>query len=49
MAALVGASMEALTRLPAGDVLVFGLAVAIAGGAFLARRYETRRLAPATA
>jgi PiT family inorganic phosphate transporter len=49
MAALVGALMEALTRLPAGDVLVFALAAAIAGAAFLARRYETRRLAPAAA
>jgi PiT family inorganic phosphate transporter len=49
MAALVGAAMEALTRLPAGDVLVFVLAGAIAATAFLARSYETRRLAPAQA
>jgi PiT family inorganic phosphate transporter len=50
MAALVGALMEALTRLPAGDVLVFLIAGAIASAAFLARRYETRRrLAPAHA
>jgi inorganic phosphate transporter, PiT family len=49
MAALVGAAMEALTRLPAGDVLVFVLAGAIAASAFLARSYETRRLAPAQA
>jgi PiT family inorganic phosphate transporter len=49
MAALVGAAMEALTRLPAGDLLVFVLAGAIAATAFLARSYETRRLAPAQA
>ena len=49
MAALVGAAMEALTRLPAGDVLVFVLAGSIAATAFLARSYETRRLAPAQA
>jgi PiT family inorganic phosphate transporter len=49
MAGLVGALMEALTRLPAGNVLVFGLAAAIAAAAFLARSYETRRLAPAQA
>jgi inorganic phosphate transporter, PiT family len=49
MAGLVGALMESLTRLPAGDLLVFLLAGAIAATAFLGRRYETRRLAPAHA
>jgi PiT family inorganic phosphate transporter len=49
MAGLVGALMEALTRLPMGDLLVFVLAGAIATAAFLARRYETRRLLPAHA
>ena len=34
------------TRLPEGDLLVFGLAILIAGGAFAARRWETRRLLP---
>jgi PiT family inorganic phosphate transporter len=46
---LVGASMEVVTRLPAGDVIVFVLAGAIAATAFSLRRYETRRLVPATA
>jgi hypothetical protein len=41
--------MEAVTRLPAGDLIVFVLAGAIAAGAFLVRRYETRRLLPAAA
>jgi PiT family inorganic phosphate transporter len=49
MAGAVGALMETLTRLPAGDLLVFLLAGAIATAAFLARRYETRRFAPAHA
>ena len=50
-AGLVGAGMEFLTRLPAGDLVVFLLAAAIAATAFLARRWETRRLtlAPAAA
>jgi PiT family inorganic phosphate transporter len=48
-AALVGALMEVLTRLPEGDALVFLLVAAIAAGAFLARRWETRRLTPAAA
>jgi len=43
-AALVGALMEVLTRLPEGDALVFVLVALIAAGAFLARRWETRRL-----
>jgi len=31
---------------PGGDVIVFGLAVLISWGAFMARRWETRRLLP---
>ncbi len=45
-AALVGAGMELVTRLPGGHVIVFLLAVGIAASAFAARRWETRRLAP---
>jgi PiT family inorganic phosphate transporter len=48
-AALVGASMEVVTRLPAGDLIVFGLAGAIAALAFSARRWQTRRLQTAPA
>jgi PiT family inorganic phosphate transporter len=48
-AAAVGALMELLTRLPAGDVLVFALAVLIAAVAFTARRWQTRRLETAPA
>jgi PiT family inorganic phosphate transporter len=48
-AGLVGATMEVITRLPAGDAIVFVLAGAIAATAFTVRRYETRRLIPATA
>ncbi len=48
-AGLVGALMESVTKLPAGDVIVFVLAGVIAAAAFLARRYETRRLMPAHA
>ena len=44
-AAAVGAVMEVVTRLPAGDAIVFVLAGVIASAAFLARRWETRRLA----
>ena len=44
-AAAVGAGMEQLTRLPAGDAFVFALATAIAWTAFAARRRQTRRLA----
>ncbi len=46
MAGLVGAGMELVTRLPAGDLIVFALAGVIAVGAFGARRWETRRLLP---
>jgi hypothetical protein len=41
--------MEAVTRIPGGDLVVFLLAGAIAAAAFLGRRYETRRLLPAHA
>ena len=47
MAGLVGGGMELITRVPAGDVIVVLLAATIAASAFLARRYETRRLMPA--
>jgi PiT family inorganic phosphate transporter len=45
-AATVGAAMEVVTRLPGGHVVVFVLAILVAGAAFGARRWETRRLAP---
>jgi inorganic phosphate transporter, PiT family len=45
-AALVGAGMELVTRLPGGHVIVFLLVILIAATAFGARRWETRRLAP---
>jgi PiT family inorganic phosphate transporter len=45
-AALVGAFMEYVTRLPGGHVIVFLLAVLISASAFVARRLERRRLAP---
>ena len=48
-AGIVGAVMELVTRLPAGDLVVFLLAGAIAAAAFIGRRYETRRLLPAHA
>jgi inorganic phosphate transporter, PiT family len=48
-AALVGGTMELVTRLPAGDFVVFVLASAIAALAFTARRWQTRRLATAPA
>jgi inorganic phosphate transporter, PiT family len=48
-AALVGAAMEVVTRMPAGDAVVFLLASAIAATAFLARRVQTRRIQPASA
>jgi PiT family inorganic phosphate transporter len=46
-AALVGAGMEVLTRIPGGAALVFVLTALIAATAFLARTLQTR-LAPAT-
>jgi inorganic phosphate transporter, PiT family len=48
-AALVGAGMEVVTRVPGGHVIVFALAVLIATAAFGARRWESRRLAPRAA
>ena len=42
-------AMELMTRLPAGDAIVFVLAAAIAWTAFAARRWQTRRLATAPA
>jgi inorganic phosphate transporter, PiT family len=48
-AALVGAGMEVLTRLPAGDAIVFVLAGLIAALAFGARSWQTRRLEVAEA
>jgi inorganic phosphate transporter, PiT family len=48
-AAAVGALMELVTRLPAGDAVVFVLAAVIAWTAFSARRWQTRRLATAPA
>jgi inorganic phosphate transporter, PiT family len=48
-AAFVGATMELVTRMPAGNLVVFVLAGTIAAGAFVGRRYETRRLLPAPA
>jgi hypothetical protein len=48
-AAAVGGVMEVLTRLPAGDVLVFALAALIAAVAFGARSLQTRRVGLARA
>ena len=48
-AGLVGAVIEVVTRMPAGNLVVFLLAAVIAAAAFLGRRYETRRLLPAHA
>jgi PiT family inorganic phosphate transporter len=44
-AALVGAAMEAITRMPGGIVVVAVLVTAIAAVAFLARSWASRRLA----
>jgi inorganic phosphate transporter, PiT family len=49
LAGAVGALMELITRVEGGDAIVFVLAGAIAASAFLARRWEVRRLTPATA
>jgi PiT family inorganic phosphate transporter len=46
-AGLVAASMELITRVPIGDVLVFILAGVIAATAFGARRRQTRSIVPA--
>ena len=37
--------MELVTRLPAGDAIVFVLAGVIASAAFMARRWQTQRFA----
>jgi PiT family inorganic phosphate transporter len=44
-AALIGATMEVITRMPGGTAIVFLLVAAIAAAAFMARRWQTRRLA----
>jgi inorganic phosphate transporter, PiT family len=49
MAALVGASMQLVTRVPGGDAIVVVVATLVALTAFLARSYATRRLVPAQA
>ncbi len=46
MAFLVGGTMELVTRVEGGDLIVFVLVGMIAAGAFAARRWETRRLLP---
>ena len=43
-AALVGAGMQVLTRMPGGAVVVGGLTTAIAVAAFVARNLQSRRL-----
>ncbi|HEY3068872.1 MAG TPA: inorganic phosphate transporter, partial [Gaiellaceae bacterium] len=48
-AALVGAAMESVTRLPGGAALVFALTAVIAALAFAGRTWQTRRLALASA
>jgi PiT family inorganic phosphate transporter len=49
MAALVGGSMQLVTRIEGGDVIVLILTSAIAATAFLARGYTTRRVVPQAA
>jgi PiT family inorganic phosphate transporter len=44
-AAVVGAGMEVLTRLPGGAALVFALTAVIAAAAFVGRSWQSRRLA----
>ena len=46
MAGLVGAVMELITRVQGGGLIVFAIAIAISWTAFMARRWETRRLLP---
>jgi PiT family inorganic phosphate transporter len=43
-AAVVGAGMEVLTRLPGGAALVFALTAAIAAVAFVGRSWQSRKL-----
>jgi PiT family inorganic phosphate transporter len=47
-AAIVGAGMEVVTRLPGGAAIVFGLTALIAAGAFYAQSLQGRRLATAS-
>ena len=47
-AALVGAGMEVLTRLPGGAAIVFALTAVIAAAAFLGQSLQGRRLATAS-
>jgi inorganic phosphate transporter, PiT family len=47
-AALVGAGMEVVTRLPGGAAIVFVLAGCIAAAAFLGQNIQSRRLATAS-
>jgi PiT family inorganic phosphate transporter len=49
MAALIGAAAQVVTRIPGGTAIVFALVAAIAALAFLARSWQTRRLAPSAA
>ena len=49
MAGLVGGLMEVVTNLPGGELIVFILAVLTSVGAFVARRWQTRRRLPAEA
>jgi PiT family inorganic phosphate transporter len=48
-AAVIGAGMEVLTRLPGGAAIVFGLTIVIAAVAFGARSVQSRRVAVAQA
>jgi inorganic phosphate transporter, PiT family len=47
-AALVGAGMEVVSRMPGGAALVFGLTIVIAAAAFWGQSVQGRRLAPAS-
>ena len=48
-AGAVGALVELVTRLPAGDAIVFVLAGVIAWTAFAARRWQASKIVAATA
>jgi PiT family inorganic phosphate transporter len=48
-AATVGAAMQAITRIPGGAVIVFGVGIGIASIAFAARTRTTRELEPQSA
>jgi hypothetical protein len=47
-AAIVGAGMEVLTRLPGGAAFLFALTVVIAAAAFFGHSLQGRRLATAS-